>query len=318
MIAKQENEIKKYNIRRVVINGATGAIGTALVQLLIDKGIELLIIIRPDSIHKNRIPEHPLVKVLYADMRELDSLHDDELGKMPYDVFFHLAWRGTVGDARNDMYLQNDNVRCSLDAVHLAHRLGCHTFIGAGSQAEYGRVDGLLTEETATHPENGYGMAKLCAGQMTGEFAHRLGMRHIWPRILSVYGPCDGENSLVSSVIKSALNHESPKCTKGEQQWDFLYSKDAAKALYLLAEYGIDGNVYMLGSGQIRPLAEYIRTICEQTDSGIQPDFGAIPYSPKQVMYLGTDISKLKRDTGFEPEYSFEDGIRETIRWWMK
>ena len=313
-----DSEKKKYNIHRAVISGATGAIGTALVQLLIDKGIELLIIIRPDSIHKNRIPEHPLVKVLYADMRELANLQIGELDKMHYDVFYHFAWRGTVGDARNDMYLQNENVRCALDTVHLAHRLGCHTFIGAGSQAEYGRVEALLSEDTATYPENGYGMAKLCAGQMTRELAHSLGMRHIWPRILSVYGPCDGENSLVSSVIRSALNHESPKCTRGEQQWDFLYSKDAAKALYLLAEYGIDGGTYVLGSGQVRPLAEYICTICAEIDSNIQPDLGAIPYSSKQVMYLGADISKLNRDTGFEPEYSFKDGIKETIRWWIK
>ena len=54
-----------------------------------------------------------------------------------------------------------------MDAVNLAHRLGCEFFIGAGSQAEYGRVEGKLNAQVPTNPENGYGMAKLCAGQMS-------------------------------------------------------------------------------------------------------------------------------------------------------
>ena len=82
-----------------------------------------------------------------------------------WDVFFHFAWLGTTGAARNDMYLQNQNVRYALDAVAAAKRFGCHAFIGAGSQAEYGQVEGLLTPETPAFPEMGYGIGKLCAGQ---------------------------------------------------------------------------------------------------------------------------------------------------------
>ena len=72
----------------------------------------------------------------------------------------------------------------------------------------------------------------------------------IWTRILSIYGPYDGENTMVMSTIYKLLNSEKPSCTKGEQMWDFLYSKDAALAMRLLGEKGTDGRTYCIGSGK--------------------------------------------------------------------
>jgi len=303
-------------MKRVIITGATGAIGSALIRELISNDIEVLVICRNNSCRNDRIPTHPLVHKLFCDLRDLDQL--ENAAGNTYDVFYHFAWRGTIGPERNDMYLQNENVKNSLDAVRLARRFGCHTFIGAGSQAEYGRVEGLLGADTPTHPETGYGIAKLCSGQMTRELAHSLGMKHIWTRILSVYGPYDGERTMVMTVINNLCHHIVPKCTKGEQEWDYLYSKDAAKAFRMLGESGMDGKTYVLGSGSIQPLAKYIKAICSAAAPDIEADFGAIPYTPKQVMYLGANISELQKDTGFTPEYSFEEGIRETVRWYKE
>ncbi|MFQ9738488.1 MAG: NAD-dependent epimerase/dehydratase family protein [Christensenellaceae bacterium] len=129
--------------------------------------------------------------------------------------FFHLAWQGTTGEARNDAYLQNENVRYALDAVSAAKRFGCKVFVGAGSQAEYGRAQQPLAADTPAFPENGYGIAKLCAGQLTRLLANRLGMRQVWARILSVYGPYDGENSMVMSAITALLEGRIPKFTAG-------------------------------------------------------------------------------------------------------
>ncbi len=303
-------------MKRAIITGATGAIGSALVRELISRNIEVLVLCRADSNRIDRIPEHPLVRKIFCDLRNLDQVENTT--GYTYDVFYHFAWRGTIGPERNDMYLQNENVKNSLDAVSLAQRFGCHTFIGAGSQAEYGHVEGLLGPNTPTNPETGYGIAKLCSGQMTRELAHSLGIRHIWTRILSVYGPYDGERTMVMSVINSLCHHTVPKCTKGEQEWDYLYSKDAARAFRMLGENGVDGKTYVLGSGSIQPLAEYIKAICSAAAPDIEADFGAIPYAQKQVMYLGANISELQEDTGFTPAYSFEEGIRETVQWYKE
>ena len=209
-------------MKRAIITGATGAIGTALIRDLLSNGIEVLVFCREGSKRNVRIPEHELVTRKYCALNELANVQNDT-GKS-YDVFYHFAWEGTTGPARNDMYLQNQNVRYALDAVATAKRFGCHTFVGAGSQAEYGRVEGLLKSDTPTFPEIGYGIGKLCAGQMTREYAHQLGIKHVWTRILSVYGPNDGTQSMVMSTINKLRNGEVPEFTKGEQLWDYLYS----------------------------------------------------------------------------------------------
>lgn len=116
---------------------------------------------------------------------------------------FHLAWAHTIGAGRNDMPAQIENIRYTIDAVRTAAAMGCRVFIGTGSQAEYGRVDGVLRADTPTNPENGYGMAKLCAGQMSRTEAAALGMDHVWARILSVYGPHDGPNTMISATIQN-------------------------------------------------------------------------------------------------------------------
>ena len=223
-------------VRRIVITGATGAIGMALIGLCIKKGVEVLVLCRKDSARAGRIPVHPLIRIRYCDLSQMKDWQPEE--EEPYDIFYHFAWAGTTGTTRNDMYLQNKNVEYTLDAIRLAGRLGCHTFIGAGSQAEYGRVEGKLNENTPVRPENGYGIAKLCAGLMSREECRSLGMRHIWTRVLSVYGPYDGENSVIMSSIQKFLRGEEPELTAGDQIWDYLYSEDAARAFLALGEKG--------------------------------------------------------------------------------
>ena len=167
-------------------------------------------------------------------------------------------------------------------------------------------------------PENGYGMAKWCAGMMSRLRCQQLGMEHIWIRVLSIYGPCDGPNTMVMSTINKLLAGETAETTKGEQLWDYLFSKDAGKAFYLAGENGKNGAVYCLGSGQKYPLHEYITKIREATAPEAVIHFGAVPYAENQVMHLCADITSLQEDTGFEPETSFEDGIRQTVNWYKK
>lgn len=298
---------------RAIITGATGTIGSALIRELISCGVEVLVLTRKESKRNESIIKHPLLSVKYCSLEELREIQNDT-GKR-YDIFYHLAWAGAAGSGRNDMYLQNQNVKTALDAVGAAHRFGCRMFIGAGSQAEYGRVEGQLRPDTPVFPEMGYGYAKLCAGQMTREYSHQLNMQHIWVRILSVYGPNDGMQSMVMSTINKLRAREIPELTKGEQLWDYLYSRDAARALRLLGEKGRDGKVYVLGSGSAKPLAEYIKIIRDVVAPKQDIALGAIPYGEKQVMYLCADIEDLKRDTGFKPQYSFNDGIVETVKW---
>lgn len=300
-------------LKTAVVTGPTGAVGAALCQELLNHGCAVYAVVRPDSPRAAALPQHPALHQVCCDISELDQL--PSLISLPCDAFFHLAWAHTIGPGRNDMPAQILNIQYTIEAVRAAHALGCQVFIGAGSQAEYGRVEGALHPDTPCFPENGYGMAKLCAGQMSRVEAGRLGIDHIWPRILSVYGPHDGSLTMISGTIRKLLAGEKPALTAGEQKWDYLYSEDAAEAFRLMALNGQNGAVYPLGSGQALPLKEYIFTLRDTLDPTLPLGLGEVPYSPKQVMRLQADISSLRQDTGFIPRTEFSEGIQKTIEW---
>lgn len=295
----------------IIITGPTGAIGLALINKFIKENIRVYAVCRPDSRRIERIPDNELVHVVKCGLSEVKKL--PEMIEEQPSVFYHLAWMAPAGEGRNNVDLQWRNIGYALEAVEAAAKLGCRTFIGAGSQAEYGRVEGALKPQTPTFPENGYGIAKLCAGQMTRLRCEQLGIRHIWTRILSVYGPGDGETSMIMSVLRLLLEGKKPLLTKGEQMWDYLYSADAAEALYLLGKSGKDKKVYCIGSGKVRSIKEYVISMRNIVAPEVELGFGEVPYSSRQVMYLCADIADLKADTGFVPKTSFEEGIREIL-----
>jgi nucleoside-diphosphate-sugar epimerase len=303
-------------MQTALITGATGAVGMGLIDALLKHNVRVVAVVRGNSNRADRIKESDMVKKVECDLAQMENLPKlvQETGWKP-DVFYHFAWDGTFGDSRNDMYAQNENVKYALNAVKAADEMGCSAFIGAGSQAEYGRFEGKLNASVPAFPENGYGMAKLCAGQMTRVECEKRGLRHIWTRILSVYGEYDGSATMVMSTIGKLLRGEKPSCTAGEQMWDYIYAKDAGRAFYLLGESGIAGKTYCIGSGSARPLRQYIEEIRNAVNPKAEIGFGDVPYSEKQVMYLCADISDLTADTGFLPEYTFEQGIRETVDW---
>ncbi|MBR5404983.1 MAG: NAD-dependent epimerase/dehydratase family protein [Oscillospiraceae bacterium] len=304
-------------IRSAVITGPTGAIGTALCRRLLREDIKVYAAVRPGSPRTANLPQHPLLRVIPCDITALNRL-PESVPEGGADAFFHLAWTDTTGSGRNDMKAQVQNIGCAVDAAAAAKALGCKVFLFAGSQAEYGRVSGLLTPDTPCFPENGYGMAKLCAGAMTRTDCEAAGIAHIRMRVLSVYGIHDGEGSMISTVIRKLLAGETPQLTAGEQRWDYLYADDAAEAFFLAARDGRDGAVYPLGSGQALPLRRYVEQLRDCIDPALPLGFGAVPYSEKQVMHLQADISALTADTGFLPAYDFAAGIAETVRYYRQ
>ncbi len=294
------------NIGSVVITGPTGTIGYALCNLLLEKGIKVYGVVRPNSSRISSIPNG-------VEIIECDISNYSNLPRMisTADAFVHLAWSNTFGEGRNNMPSQIANIQYAIDAVNAASVMKCKVFVGAGSQAEYGRVNAPLKPETPCFPENGYGMAKLCAGEMTRIECEKLGVDHIWMRILSVYGPHDNPNSLISYTIDMLIKGEKPILTKCEQIWDYLYSDDAAMAFLLALMHGKNGAVYPLGSGNARPLKEYLICLRNIVNPKIELQFGEREYSDKQVMCLKADISKLKSDTGFSPKKSFEEVLNK-------
>ena len=300
-------------IKSAIVTGPTGAIGTALIRQLIATGASVFAVVRPGSPRSVQVPKHQNVTVIECDLADYAQL--PELIGVPCDAFFHLAWGGTFGPDRNDTPLQERNVAASLAAVEAAQALSCGVFVGVGSQAEFGHVQGVLHPDLPCHPDTGYGAAKLAASHLTRVACKQKGIRHEWCRVLSTFGPGDAPYTLVMSTLIKLRRGEHMPFTPGEQIWDYLYSDDVAGALLAVAEKGRDGSIYCLGSGKPRKLRDYITAMRDAVAPDYPLTFGELPYYEHQVMHLEADIANLTADTGFTPQTTFEDGIRHTLAW---
>lgn len=300
-------------MKHIVVTGATSMIGAALIEECMKHDTEVYAVVRVSSGKQSRLPSGPKLHLVDCDLENLDCLPE----KIPEkcDTFYHIAW-GNTGERRNkSTELQSRNIFYTLQAVRAAAELGCRRFIGAGSQAEYGPMDvEKISPDSPVNPSTPYGASKLAAGHLAGMLCRELGMECIWPRIFSVYGKYEKETTMVASGLRKMLAGEPTEFTPAMQRWDYLYSRDAGRAFYLIGEKGKGGSVYCVGSGQARPLKEYIEEMAALTGAG-KPGIGAKPYPPGAVMNLCADIGTLTGDTGFIPEYTFEQGIRETIEW---
>ncbi|WP_127534310.1 NAD-dependent epimerase/dehydratase family protein, partial [Paenibacillus kobensis] len=226
-----------------VVTGAAGFIGAAVCRRLLALGWRVYAVVRPGSANRRLPEQHPSLHLIEGDLMRLPEwtgrLEEAVRRSGPIGAWLHLGWTGVAGAARNDA-VQASNVEAVLESVRTAARLGCCCWIGAGSQAEYGRLEGRADEEAAEAPTTGYGRAKLAAGKAALAEAQHLGISGSWVRIFSVYGPDDNSVWLIPAMTRQLLAGESPALTPGGQRWDYLYVDDAADAFAALAERGVN------------------------------------------------------------------------------
>lgn len=294
---------------RIVVTGATSMIGTALVKECIKRNVEVLAIVKKKSVRLNRLPTSEMLEIIACDLHQLGSIEKKE--RQTYDVFYHFAWAHTSKETRDDPLLQEENIRCTLEAVKLAHKLGCRKFIGAGSQAEYGATAHVICPETAVNPHISYGIAKYAAGMLSRKLCVQYGMVHIWGRIFSVYGKNDSEGTMINYAVDQFLKGQPASFSSAVQMWDYLYEDDAGRIFYLLGKCIEENKVYCIANGNSRPLKQFIMEMQEvygaeaectfadehnETAAGIQPDPGS-----------------LQNDIAYRPETSFKEGIARVI-----
>lgn len=288
-------------------------IGCSLVEaLLMDSDItRIYAVIRPGTSKMNRLPIDDKLMVIECDISNYSSL--PSLINEHCDVMYHLAWprTATYDESLEDMLLKVQNLSAVLLALRTAKKLGCRSFVGAGSQSEYGISEAKwFSPDTPCNPVRADGILHLTACKLAMNFAGMEGIDCIWMRIFSVYGKYDRPNSMIMSTISKLMRNEDCYFTPAEQEWDYLYADDIGKAFYLVGKKVKGSHIYCVGAGSTKLLKDYIQIIKDVVvGSSSKIEIGKLPYPDKPIMHLGVNISSLCEDTGWKPETSFEDGI---------
>lgn len=287
------------------ITGASSFIGVELCRYLSDNGHEVIAMSRKENEQLNTIANNGHLRVFYADMGNLAEKARD----VKADVFIHLAWAGALLGQRDNQELQEGNISFSLECVELSKQMGCQLYVDAGSQAEYGIVPGVLTEETPCNPVSAYGKAKLKMYHETRELTLQLGLKYIHLRILSVYGEKDHPNTLIMSSLRKLKNNEPIEMRSGGQKWNYVYVKDAARQIGVLALNAIGDNnfrseVYNIASEDTRKLREFVEVMKKILGSESELSFGG--YDIEKDVNLYPDVKKTNSIVKPLTEYDFE------------
>lgn len=301
-------------MKKVIVTGATGFIGTSLIKKLCDKGIYVYAIVRNISKVSDEVLHCPNIKFIQCDMENLfelpNMIKDDDI-----DVFFHLAWEGSTGLKRGDYDLQLKNIKWTLDAVTIAKRIGAKKFVGAGSLAEIDVMSYLPQNGTKPNRVSCYGSAKIAAYYMSKSECNYLGIKFCWARISNIYGPGNYTDNFVNFAAKKMLKGEAANFTTAEQFYDFVFIDDAVQGLICIGERGNDGYSYYIGSSKPNKLKFFITIIRDAIDKDIPLYFGAIPFQGVSLPMENFSCNELVRDTNYHPLVNFEEGIKKTIPW---
>lgn len=297
-------------MRKVVVTGATGFIGSRLVADLCANGVEVFCLVREQDELAPDLPAKALTCSL-ADLSPAISM----LQEADIDVIYHLAWDGVSSTVKNDYDLQLANISYSLNVCKFAQAIACKHIIMTGSASEYALSAEPVSGKGKPQPVDAYAAVKAAVHLICEQYCRAHSILLDWCLVSSIYGPGRFDANVITYTIESLLRGEKPQFTSLEQMWDYLYIDDLVCALEAVGKRsgGDCGKTYAVGSGDGRPLREFIEIVRDAVDPNAPLGIGERDHRASTLDNLVIDTSALTADTGFRPQVSFEEGIAQTV-----
>ena len=332
--------------RPVLVTGADGFLGSCLVETLLEFGANVHVFVRATSsgglhnlggvrsrlrIHRGDLTDKQAVTVA---LRSLKS----EGGKA---IIFHLGAQSHVGESWGRPFeTMQTNVLGTLNVLQSVVDLGLdlHSLDTAGSSEEYGNVlaemrdqyrfdadSGLILDERSpVNPQSPYASAKVAADFLTRNFCRAYGLPGIVTRMFNNYGPRQNPRFVTPTIITQALSADTVRLGYVPAKRDFCFVKDGAMGHIHAALFGKPEEVYVYGSGRSISILDWYSLIIrvgqeagfwrEKVLQAESAERGRLGRS--EVEELRVDYTKLRNLTGWEPQYNWEEGIRQTIQWY--
>ena len=298
-------------MENVIVTGANGFIGKTLVNALLEKGYHVVALdIRFDDV----LEDDERVTCVSVMNKEVATLAD-KIPHQEYRCFFHLAWAGTSGPARADYAVQLNNVKLACDYIKLCGEIGCKRVVYASSINEMETYEYLQSDDI--EPAGGYiyGTGKLAAHLMGETVAKINGIEFIPVIITNIYGVGEKSARMIYTSINKLVHKEHCSFTAGYQTYDFIYITDAINSIIAVAEKGKAFNRYYIGSGEPKPLREFLLEMRDIVDPEAELGLGDIPFKGVDISYDQFDLKKVELDTGYRNEVPFAEGIRMTAEY---
>lgn len=300
-----------------IVTGASGFIGSVLVDRLVKSGIQVTCLVRS----KKRFP--PGVDTSALRVIETSSFDSSELkpklAGTAFDTVFHLASYGVRQEDREPQQLIDGNVRLVLNVLESVRTHPIRTFINVGSCSEYGFPvsNGTLMDEThPLTPKSPYGAAKAAATLFGNAMAARWNIPFVTLRLFNVFGTHEGPQRLIPYLILRLQQNEPVDLTPGEQVRDLLFEDDVVNALIRASESdGLRPNqVYNVCSARPVRIREVGEAVADALNKPRQLlHWGERNYRQDEPLWLVGDNRRFVEATDWRPEVSLQEGLRRMI-----
>jgi dTDP-glucose 4,6-dehydratase len=323
---------------RLMVTGGAGFIGSNVIWRMIgEPSMEELVNV--DCLtyaghleNLERVADHPRYRFERVDLRDREEVRSVVRRHEPTHVL-HLAAESHV-----DRSIAGPGDFIQTNVVGTFHLLeACREVWGGGMDGRrfhhvstdevYGSLGpvGLFTEETPYAPNSPYSASKASSDMLVRAYHHTYGLPVVITNCSNNYGPYQYPEKLIPVVIQSVLGRRAiPVYGDGLNVRDWLYVGDHAEALWRVLTRGHEGQIYNIGGRNEWANVRIVELICDLVDE-FAPELGGgsrrlitfVADRPGHDRRYAIDAGKIERELGWRPAHTFEEGIRETVRWYM-
>lgn len=322
-------------MKKIIVTGGAGFIGSALIRYLIrETDCEVLnldkLTYAGNTESLREIADSPRYQFCQMDIcsPEVAEVFD----RFQPDSIMHLAAESHVDRSiDNPLEFVRTNVLGTANLLHIATDYWKKSgkdfrFQHISTDEVYGSLgpEGFFKETTPYDPRSPYSASKASSDHMVRAWGHTYGLPVLLSNCSNNYGPYHFPEKLIPLVILNALEGKSlPIYGKGDNVRDWLFVEDHARALWQINRHGVPGETYNIGGNSERTNLQVVKSCCDILDE-LQP--GKESYSrlitfvadrPGHDLRYAIDASKLKRELHWEPQIAFEDGLRQTVKWYL-
>lgn len=304
-------------MRKCLVTGGAGFIGSHLVDNLLTAGWQVAVL---DDLstgkQANLQAAANRIEFFRASVLDSDAAQRAVAG---CEVVFHLAALPSVARSVADPLRSHEVCATgTLRALDAARRAGVRRVVYSASSSAFGGTPGTIRrEDDAVAPLSPYAAAKLAGEHYCQAFTASYGLETVRVRYFNIFGPRQDADNPYAGVIalfcKLMLEGQTPTIQgDGLQSRDFTFVANAVQATIKAAGApAAAGQVYNIGNGSNTTVLDLVKSLNKLLGTNLQPTFG--PPRAGDVRHSQADISKARRDLGYEPSVSFLEGLRHTL-----
>lgn len=305
-------------MKRVIVTGSTGFIGSNLARRLLIDGHQIHLLVRPGyspwRIRAIRKEVH-LHQVDFQDANALKGI----VRRIRPDWIFHLAASGAYSWQTDLASMVQTNIVGTINLVEACLQTGFETFVNTGSSSEYGFKTIAPSETEWLEPNSYYAVTKASASLYCRYIAQSRKLRLNTLRLYSAYGPYEEPKRLMPTLIQYGLKGKLPPLVNPDTARDYIYVEDVINA-YLLVASGKEleaGAIYNVGSGVQTTLREVVQVAKKVLNISKEPTWGTMQQRIWDTNMWMANSRKLQNELEWHVGYTFEQGFRKTVEWFV-